>query len=113
MRTKSTVGEFTSGPMAESTTENGKKIICTARVSTPGRTVVCMKETTKMIASTATASTHGMTASSTRAGGRMESNMAKASIERTVAIEEVFGKTARESNGSEERTPGSPTSEYI
>ena len=44
-------------------------------------------------------STHGMTANSTRVGGKMENNMAKASTEKMEKIEEVFGKTGRESNG--------------
>jgi len=45
-RTKLTVSGSTSGPMVVSTTDSGVIIICTAAVSTHGKMVESMKEST-------------------------------------------------------------------
>merc|ERR1712091_78247 len=89
--------------MVESTTANGKIIICMARAYTPGKMVVCTRATTRMTVNTAMVSTPGTTANSTKAGGKMESNTAKEPTEKTAATEEDTGKTERESNGSVEK----------
>ena len=45
-RTKLMVSDSTSGPMVVSTTDSGVIIICTAAVSTHGKMVESMKEST-------------------------------------------------------------------
>merc|ERR1719408_927631 len=99
------VAESTFGPMVVNTMASGKKIICTERVFTHGKMVECTKVTMKTTESTAMESTPGTTESNMKAGGKMESSMVKASIERMVATGVASGKMARESNGSMMKVP--------
>jgi len=107
------VVESTYGQTVVNTMASGKKIICTERVSTPGKMAECMKVITKTTESTAMESTPGTTESSTKAGGKMASSTAKASTEKMVATGEAFGKTARESNGSRMKVSAKQINERI
>ena len=98
---KSAALERTSGQMAESTKVNGETITCTVEEFTPGQMEDVMRETIRMIRSMETANTPGQTVASTKANGKMENNMAKASIGMLMAIAEPeSGSKEREPNGS-------------
>ena len=93
--------ERISGQMAESTKENFETITCTDEESIPGQMVDVMRETIKMIRSMETANTPGQTVANTKGNGKMENNMAKASIGMLMAIAEPeSGSKEREPNGS-------------
>ncbi len=69
---------------------------CTVVEPTPGRMVVCTKESTKMISCMVLESTPGKMAGSTSASGRMESSTEKVFIEKTaMTTGEAPGKMDR------------------
>ena len=123
MRVKSMDVDFTSGRMAQDTTENGSRIelramenisgktveltldngkiiICTVKVPIPGLMEGDMKANTKWIRNMDTEFTTGLMAVYIKAIGLMESNMARAStFSRQAKSKSVSGLTAKEPSG--------------
>ena len=89
-----------NGLMADVMMESGKTTTCMEKVSTPGKMVENMKETTTMIGNMGLEYTPGRMAGNISVNGRMESNMVKVPIGKQQAKRrEECGKTERESSG--------------
>ncbi len=88
------------GLMAGSLLATGKTTICTARVSTLGRTGASMTGSIKMIGSMGLGCTFGKTVVLMKAFGRMASSTEKAYIDNRICqIAEGVGRMANELNG--------------
>lgn len=86
--------------MVAATKANGKRIICTAGVSTPGKMVVAMRANTLMTANTASVFTPGKTTANTRATGSTVSSTARASTDRLMGKRDAAdGKKESVSHG--------------
>ena len=92
--------ENISGKTVELTLDNGKIIICTVKVPIPGLTEGDTKASTKWIRNMDTVFTTGLMAVYIKAIGLMESNMARAStFSRQAKSKSVSGLTAKEPSG--------------